>query len=459
MKRGEMGAALLLLALAALAGPAAGGNAFPLPETLGVLVDEGLANNRQIQGMRAAVRGMEDEAVAAGALDDPVIGIGLLNLPIDSFALDQEPMTQKQIFVDQKFPWFGKLGLKRQMAETAASNRDALVLARENELARMIAQTWFDLGFAHESLELNRKLSAILGQVLRVAETRYASGRGLQQDVLQAQVEESQALEEKISLEQDILTLQRRLNELLNREGFEPVSPPENLPPPRAPQAGTQELAVRALAGSPIILAARLAVAEARTGVGLAEKNYRPDTSVRLAYGQRDEDPMGRDRADFLSASVMLNVPLWKKGPILAAAKNRLLASELTLANLSSAMPHRVGGLVAEIEKALENKRLYEEALLVQAGQWADSSLDAYSVGKLEFANVLSARLRLLRFERMAANQKYMAWKKLAALEELMGGFTPAPGGPPAWEPKAAGVREGGSAMEKDSPGEERGRP
>ena len=57
---------------------------------------------------------------------------------------------------------------------------------------------YYELGFVYKSLEINRRLSEIVNQLLRVAETRYATGHGLQQDVLQAQVEFSKLIDEKI---------------------------------------------------------------------------------------------------------------------------------------------------------------------------------------------------------------------------------------------------------------------
>jgi len=59
-----------------------------------------MAMGENVQALRA-------EAPFAGSLQGPVVGIGLLNILTDSFDLDQEAMTQKQLFVAQKIPWFG----------------------------------------------------------------------------------------------------------------------------------------------------------------------------------------------------------------------------------------------------------------------------------------------------------------------------------------------------------------
>ena len=50
------------------------------------LIEEGLANNPGIKSLAARVDALKAEAMAAGILDDPKIGFGLMNLPVDSFS-------------------------------------------------------------------------------------------------------------------------------------------------------------------------------------------------------------------------------------------------------------------------------------------------------------------------------------------------------------------------------------
>jgi outer membrane protein TolC len=184
------------------------------PKALADLINEGLVQNNEIQSMEARVESMKEEVPFAGALDDPRLGLAILNLPADSFRFDREPMTQKQISLAQKIPWFGKLDLKSQRATLKAIRQKAILDAKRLELARKIAVTYYELGFIASGLETNKRLTEIVNQLLIVAETRYATGRGLQQDVLQAQVEMSRLLDEKIILEKRRRILTDRINEL-----------------------------------------------------------------------------------------------------------------------------------------------------------------------------------------------------------------------------------------------------
>ena len=156
------------------------------------------------------------------------------------------------------------------------------------------------------------KSDSKLEQLLRVSETKYAAGKGLQQDVLQAQVELSKILEEKITLETKHRMLEDRINGLLNREGYLPVAPPENLPYPNL-TLNVEELQNVALTTNPWLAVKQAEIDREGVAIELARKDYLPDMDFKVAYGQRDESQMGQDWADFVSASVVTNIPLWKK--------------------------------------------------------------------------------------------------------------------------------------------------
>ena len=86
------------------------------PPELVLLIEELIEKNEELQSMEEERAALAAEISVAGALDDPRLGIGVANLPTDTFSFNQEPMTQKQLFIAQKFPWFGELDLRTQKA-------------------------------------------------------------------------------------------------------------------------------------------------------------------------------------------------------------------------------------------------------------------------------------------------------------------------------------------------------
>jgi len=264
-------------------------------------------------------------------------------------------------------------------------------------------------------------------QLLKVAETRYASGEGLQQDVLQAQVELSKLLDEKIVLEKRRRTLRDQINELLNREQFFSIDPLVDLSYPNVEVdfQALKEMKERSLARNPWLQLRQAKVAQSEVEIKLAKKEYWPDMDFRVAYGQREDDPSGGNRPDFFSATVTINLPLWAKSrqnKKLAAAKKSHEAAIKSLRNLVESLPYQVDALATEIKNTQKNYKLYEDALLVQSEQWARSSLAAYEVGKVEFNTMVSAQIMLLRAELQAKRYLYSIYQKLAELEEIIGG-------------------------------------
>ncbi len=394
------------------------------PQALSDLIDEGLEQNNEIQSLKDQVESLKNEIPFAGALDDPRLGFAILNLPTDTFDFDQEPMTQKQISIAQKIPWFGKLDLRSQRAGLNAIRLKAMLDAKRLELARKIAVVYYELGFVYKSLEINRRLSEIVNQLLRVAETRYATGHGLQQDVLQAQVEFSKLIDEKIVLEKRRRTLTDKINELLNRDRFMAVEPPAGLEF-LSLELNPARLSAKALKENPQMHVKQVDIDIAAVEIELARKDYWPDMDFKLAYGQREEDRTGRDLPDFISGQVVISIPLWYKtrqDSKLAATLKSRQAAESSYRNLAKSLPYQVDALISQIHDTQENYKLFTQALLLQADQWARSSQSAYEVGSIEFNTMISAQIRLLRFELQADKYLYDVYEKRAELEELVGG-------------------------------------
>jgi len=304
-----------------------------------------------------------------------------------------------------------------------AIRQEAVLNAKRLELARQIASVYYELGFVASGQKINERLIKMLTQLLRVSETRYAAGQGLQQDVLQAQVEVSKLLDEQITLDKKRRMQEDRINSLLNRESFTPVIPPDNLPFPDL-VLKEKKLQDRALKMNPWLKIKLAEIDQASVEVELAQKDYWPDMDFKVAYGQRDENEDGQDRANFLSTSVVINIPLWQKtrqDKKLGATKLRHKAASQAYQNLVNSLPHKIDALVSDIRNLQKNYKLIKDALIVQAEQWVRSSLTAYEVGKVNFNTTINAQIRLLRFELQSENYLFSLYKKRAELEEVLG--------------------------------------
>ncbi len=117
-------------------------------------------------------------------------------------------------------------------------------------------------------------------------------------------MQHSELIDEGISLASRERVIRAQLGSLLNRGAFFEENGPLALAEPgNIPDRALLSLA--ALQLNQLVQQRKVAIDRAKVEVQLAEKAYLPEFDVRLSYGQRE------DRADFLSATVGMTVPLW----------------------------------------------------------------------------------------------------------------------------------------------------
>ncbi|MGB9500255.1 MAG: TolC family protein [Dissulfuribacterales bacterium] len=393
------------------------------PGPLAHIIEEGLANNQSIKSLESQIDALKEQVPLAGSLPDPRLGIALINLPVDSLRFDEEPMTQKQISIAQKFPWFGKLDLQSTKATLAVKQKEMILNAERLLLSKKIANAYYELGFVTKSQEINTRLTQMLQRILRAAESRYVTGKGLQQSIFQAQVELSKLSEESITLRKKRRVIEDRLNELLNRELFESIIPPKNLPPPYF-TLSIPELKTFVLKNNPRLKAKKYEILIAHAGIELARKDYWPDMDIKVSYGQREENRAGQNWDDFVSTGITMNIPLWQKtrqDKKLAAATASHRSKKQLYNNLEDSLNHKVDAAATEILDLQENFLLYNDALIPQTKQWARAALDAYEVGRVEFDTMIKAQIQLLKFELQAQRYLFNIYQKRADLEEMIG--------------------------------------
>ena len=111
-------------------------------------------------------------------------------------------MTGKQIALKQLFPFPGKLSLKEDISSEDAFISTANYQEYRNQIIRDLKAGYFDLFFIDKSIEITDKNRQLLKEFTEIAESKYTVGKGLQQDVLKAQVELSKMIDKLIQLKQ-----------------------------------------------------------------------------------------------------------------------------------------------------------------------------------------------------------------------------------------------------------------
>jgi outer membrane protein TolC len=192
------------------------------------LIEEGLQNNPEILAANKKWEIFKEKVPQASALEDPMFGFGIINLPTN-FSFKDEDMTMKEVSISQKFPFPGKRPLMKGMAEKEAEAVSTEIEEKANRIVKEVKTAYHDLSYIYRSVETTQRNKEILETFVKIAETRYVVGEGIQQDVLKAHVEVSKMVDELIMLGQKKRALEAKLNALLNRSPGSPMGKPEEV--------------------------------------------------------------------------------------------------------------------------------------------------------------------------------------------------------------------------------------
>ncbi len=390
--------ACALLALASQA-PAQEGESGHL--TLDHAVETALAVNPHIAAVAARAEALQTVPSQARTLPDPVLGLNAMNLPVDSFNLHQEPMTQLQLTFSQMIPYPGK---RQLMADAAGFEAEAGLAHVEDvrlELSGQVRAAWWRL-FQHDrALEIVGQNTRLMRDVIQIAQARYEVGDGLQQDVLLAQLELSRLLEREMRLNGMRSRAETALGALLDRPAGRPIMlPPEpgNMLLPDIP--ADEELVRAAVADRPALAAQQAMMGAARARLSLAELNLRPNLMVGAGYGLRQgDDPLrGGKRPNFLSLMFGVTVPLYaesKQRKAIEQQSHEVSRQEFSYDDALRSIRAAIAGHRAEYESAREQVTLLESAIIPQAQQTAASMLAGYRVNEVDFLNVVNSQITL----------------------------------------------------------------
>lgn len=387
------------------------------------LIQKVLTQNPELQSSFEGWKADETRISQEEALPDPMLGLNLMNLPVNSFAFDQEAMTGKQISLMQSFPFPGKLDLKGKIAQSQSEMTLQQHRELQNQLIKKTKQAYYDLYYVDQAINTVTRNQELLEEFVEIAETRYSVGNGLQQDVLRAQVALSKMIDKELKLQQERESIQARLNTLIN----EPADAP--LGKATAPEIKTKDIQLDSLVQlanreNPLLAAWKTVVERSDQQVDLALRDRYPDFSVGLAYTQRNKLQNGMKGYDFVSAMFNIRIPLYhnkKQDQKVQQYRINRSSMEYRYQNIEQTLEQR---LQQSLTNAQKNRRLidlYETGIIPQAEESLESSLAGYQTGKVDFLSLLDSELTLfnlkLDYYRIVADYH----KAVADLEALTG--------------------------------------
>ncbi|RJR52971.1 MAG: TolC family protein [Desulfobacteraceae bacterium] len=394
--------------------------------SLDALVQEAVENNPEILALKKKHEVYLERVPRAGALEDPMLGLGIVNLP-NNFSFTEEDMTMKEVSISQVFPFPGKRAAMRNAAGEEAQAVSNEVEEKAVNVIRDVKNAYLDLSHIDRSMEVTERNKSILESLARIAESRYSVGEGIQQDVLKARVEISRMVDDLIMLAQQRVATEAKLCSLLNRSGDCLIGRPEELHFQKYPIT-IQSLQGDALEANPTLARMKNMIEAKEKELRVAKLDYYPDFRLRFAYGQRDNgrDEMGEEmyRRDVLTGMVEINLPIFyrsKQDRRVAEALSDIRSVEAQYNGMKNEIFYMIASMASMAGRAERQLGLYQTGIIPQAGAQVKSALSAYTVNKVDFMSVLDAQMTLYRYELDYHGALTEYEKNLASLEAAVG--------------------------------------
>lgn len=356
----------------------------------------------------------------ARSLPDPELSYGYFIREVETRVGPQ----QQRFGLSQMIPWFGKLGLRGEIALQEAHSAEQQYEAAKRRLFRQVKETWYEYYYLGRAITITRENIDLLSYLESVARTKYRAGAGPHEAVIRAQVELGKLEDRLKSLEDQQQPVRARLNALLNRPSGAPLPLPESIPVEPL-SLSEEELLAQLKDGNPLLRALDFTAARQEAAGRLARKNFYPDFMLGVDYIDTDRAiaPTRDSGKDPVMARVAINLPLWQ-GKYRAAVDEYQKRQKAAMAQRAD----RENQLVADLQMALYRFRdaerkieLYGDALIPKAEESLHVIQQAFAADRADFLDLIDAERLLLEFqlshERAVADRA----QQLAEIESLVG--------------------------------------
>ncbi|WP_124951179.1 TolC family protein [Sulfuriferula thiophila] len=344
-----------------------------------------VANQPLLSGQRALIEANRQAIVADSQLPDPKLKLSVNNLPIDTYSLTQDGMTQRTISIEQSFPGGNKRTLRGQLAQTETEQSVADLAANMRDVRRATGSAWLDVYYPLQALHLVHEQQHAYQQQIAAARIDYRANKTSQDAVLALQNGLNQLQDREIELtaqaERARAMLARWVGSAAQRDL--PNRLPDLPQPASLAQLRTQ------LTTHPEIRKLDQAIASADVDANLAKEASKPDWSLELGYSKR-----GPAYADMISAQVAVDLPIFpgKRQDKTSAAKQYLLSkARYQREDRLRSLEAELTAAYAEWQAANSRVALLQKNTLPNATQRISAALIGYGTASTSMNNVFEA--------------------------------------------------------------------
>jgi outer membrane protein, heavy metal efflux system len=388
------------------------------PTPLSQLLAEAEASNPQISAADHGARAARQMAPQVTTLPDPEFTYQQFSVgsPKPFAGYTNSDFAYIGVRASQEVPFPGKLRLRGQVAERDADTKQAEVEVTKTSIADAVKADYLQLAYLQQTLGILRQNETVLEQLIQDATAHYQVGQGMQQDVLQAQVNRTKIVKEVTMHHQQMEQLQAHLKGLLNRDQDSPDVVTDDLIETPSKRSSDELLAV-VRENNPQIQVDASSVRKQDAQLASARRESKPDFEVGYMYENTD-----RKYRDYYMFTFDVRLPRKKRvnAEIAEATEKRAESQE----TLDAHLQQQLAEVKEEYVKATSDEELlkeYREGLIPQSDAAYRATLSAYASNREQFIHVLSYFTDVLNLKLEYAQTLVDHEAALAHLETLTG--------------------------------------
>lgn len=351
------------------------------------------ARSGQLSAQDAATRAAREMAVSAGQLPDPVLKLGVDNLPVsgpERLSLGRDFMTMRRIGLMQELPRAEKRQLKTERFEREAERAQAQRQVALASVQQGTALAWLERYYTQAMRVLLQQQIEETRLQEQGANIAFREGKGTQADVFAARAAQIELDDRMSQIERQTKNADLMLVRWIGPAAARPLSGEPAWTRVWNSTTPDAQLSAQHLAQHPQLVVSAALLNTAETEARLAQANTKSDWTVEAAYQQR-----GSSFSNMVS--IGLSIPLqWDPDN----RQNREIAAKLAAVDEARANDEEtrrayeaeLRGLLNDWRTGKERVARYTGQMLPVAGQRSAAALTAYRIGKGDLASVLAAR-------------------------------------------------------------------
>lgn len=391
-------------------------------DSLDALESLAMHANPKLRRLSHKAASLASRARHVGRLPDPTLGTNIFVSPIETAAGSQ----RANVSVMQMIPW-----LKRLQASEQKACLEAMVARKEFELERQrivatVRVLWYRLFVINKQLEINAANQELLESLIKTANSRVASGKATQADVLLGTVEIGKLEQQRVVLRQQLQSTKAILNRSIGRDASTPIAGPKEIEV-ALPAWDQVTLFETALAAQPGIEASRLQQQAARWGVQLACNSRRPDVTVGVSWFAIDNNRPATNIVDVgqdaLSLGISTTLPIRRRkyDAIQCEANHEFHASSAAIEDVTLQYDALIADLWQQAEAANRTIQLYSDTIIPQAKRSLEANQKSYATGRAEFDRLIQDYRSLLTLELQHHEARGRLATSIARIQEAIG--------------------------------------